>query len=268
MKSLFIRSTILFFLFIINGYAEIISNVVVDGNKRISKETIIVLGDIKIGKNFNPDDLNYSLKKLYETNFFNDVNISFKDSILNISVNENPIIDEILINGIKKKTFKELIYDKITLKNRKSYTEIQLRKDIDLIINILKTNGFYFANIETSLQRNDDLNSVKIILDIDLGEKARIKEIVFIGDKKIKDKKLLELIASEEHKFWKFISNKVYLNQSLINLDTRLLENYYKNNGFYNVKILNSFAELNNEGSFKLIFNIDAGKKFFLINFL
>ena len=267
MKSLFIKSTILFFLFIINGYAEIISNVVVDGNKRISKETIIVLGDIKIGKNFNPDDLNYSLKKLYETNFFNDVNISFNDSILNISVNENPIIDEILINGIKKKSFKELIYDKITLKNRKSYTEIQLKKDIDLIINILKTNGFYFANIETSLQRNDDLNSVKIVLDIDLGEKARIKEIVFIGDKKIKDKKLLELIASEEHKFWKFISNKVYLNQSLINLDTRLLENYYKNNGFYNVKILNSFAELNNEGSFKLIFNIDAGKKFFFNKF-
>ena len=115
------------------------------------------------------------------------------------------------------------------LKNRTSFTEINLKKDVNLINNLLKINGYYFSKIETSLVENDDLNSIKINLNIDLGEKARIKEIIFIGDKKIKDKKLLELIASEEHKFWKFISNKVYLNKSLIDLDKRLLENYYKN---------------------------------------
>ena len=90
---------------------------------------------------------------------------------------------------------------------------------------------------------------------------------MFIGDKKFKDKKLLELIASEEYKFWKFITNKVYLNKSLVELDTRLLENYYKNNGYYNVQVLNSFAELDGEeSSFKLTFNIDAGKKYFFDN--
>ena len=266
MKLFVFKLLILFFLQITNGYSKTISAVEVNGNKRISKETILVLGDVQLGKKYNSNDLNNSLKKLYEKNFFNDFNISFEDGILKISVNENPIIDEIEINGVKKKSFKELIYDEITLKNRKSYTEIQLRKDIDLINNILKTNGYYFAKINTSLKKNNELNSVKIILNIDLGDKARIKEIVFIGDKKIKDKKLLELIASEEHKFWKFISNKVYLNQSLINLDNRLLENYYKNNGYYKVKVLNSFAELNNEGSFKLVFNIDA-KKYYFNNF-
>ena len=61
------------------------------------------------------------------------------------------------------------------------------------------------------------------------------------------------MIASEEHKFWKFISKKVFLNQSLISLDKRLLENYYRNQGYYQVKILNSFAELNNEDSFRLV---------------
>ena len=76
------------------------------------------------------------------------------------------------------------------------------------------------------------------------------------------------MIASEEYKFWKFVTKKVYLNKSLIDLDRRLLENYYKNNGYYNVKVLNSFAELDDtEGAFKLIFNIDAGKKYFFNNF-
>ena len=61
----------------------------------------------------------------------------------------------------------------------------------------------------------------------------------------------------------KFLTTKVYLNQNLIDLDKRLLNNYYKNNGYYNVKILNSFAEINNEGYFKLVFNIDSGKKYY-----
>ena len=104
---------------------------------------------------------------------------------------------------------------------------------------------------------------MRLNIDIDQGEKAQIKEIQFIGDKKIKDKKLLEVIASEEHKFWKIVSNKVYLNENLVNLDKRLLENFYKNEGYYNVEVLNSFAELDEKGSFKLIFNIEAGEKYF-----
>ena len=72
----------------------------------------------------------------------------------------------------------------------------------------MKSNGFYFANVKSSIIKNDDLNSVRLKLEINEGEKARIKEIIFIGDKKIKDKKLIEVIASEEHKFWKFISKK------------------------------------------------------------
>ena len=148
-----------------------------------------------------------------------------------------------------------------------SYTEEQFKKDIDIINSSLKASGYYFSKIKSSTNKNDDLNSIKLNIDIQLGEKAKIREIIFIGDKKVKDKKLLELIASEEHKFWKFISNKVYLNKSLLDLDKRLLENYYKNNGYYNVKVINSFAELNDEGSFKIIFNINAGSKYFFNNF-
>ena len=136
-----------------------------------------------------------------------------------------------------------------------SFTENQLKIDINIINNILKQNGYYFSEIKTSLLDDEKLNSVKIDLNITLGEKAKIK-------------KLLELIATEEHKFWKFISNKVYLNQALIDFDKRLLENFYKNNGYYDVKILNSFVELNSDSSFKLTFNINAGKKYFFNDFV
>ena len=267
MYKFLINFIIVSYILIGASNSESIKEIIVDGNKRISKETILVLGDIDKSRDFTSNDLNNTLKKLYNTNFFRDIKISLTDGVLNLSLQENQIIEEIEITGIKKKSLVESLYEKMKLKNRMSFNEINLKKDVNLINNLLKINGYYFSKIETSLVKNDDLNSIKINLNIDLGEKARIKEIIFIGDKKIKDKKLLELIASEEHKFWKFISNKVYLNKSLIDLDKRLLENYYKNNGFYNVKILNSFAELNKEGSFKLVFNINAGTKYFFNEF-
>ena len=267
MNKVLIKILIILCLFLNNSYADLIKKFDISGNIRISDETILVLSEISKDEEFNDLKLNKSLKKLYETNFFKDINISLDSGILSIKVIENPIIEDVEITGIKSKTFLESITESMILKNRMSFTQNQLSRDIDTINNILKTNGFYFSKVDSSYTNNEKLNSVRLKLDIDKGPKAKITEIVFLGDKKIKDKKLLEVIASEEHKFWKFISNKVYLNQSLINLDKRLLENYYKNQGYYKVKILNSFAELNREGSFKLIFNIESGERYYFSNF-
>ena len=264
----FIFKIILFILFFLNtSFAEIVNNVQISGNKRISKDTILVLGGINVGSDYTEISLNESLKNLYETDFFKNINYDLSDGLLTIVVEENLVIEKLNINGIKKKSFVEQLYSTLSLKDRMSFTEFKFKKDITLINNILKSNGYYFSTIDITTETNEQLNSIVINLDINLGKKAKIKDIVFIGDKKFKDKKLLEIIASEEYKFWKFITNKVYLNQSLINLDKRLLENYYKNNGYYEVKILNSYAELDNDGFFKIIFNIDSGEKFYFNNF-
>ena len=200
--------TILFlFGFLFQASAEALKKVKISGNKRISKETILVLGDISIGNELTTESLNNSLKKLYDTNFFSDIKLSQENDILIINLIENPIIENIKITGIKKESFKTIILDSMYLKNRMSYSEAKFKNDVVLINNILKSNGYYFAQVKTTLEKDNELNSIKLNLDIELGEKARIKNIVFIGDKKVKDKRLLELIASEEHKFWKFLSN-------------------------------------------------------------
>ena len=149
----------------------------------------------------------------------------------------------------------------------KSFDQELLSADINLIYNILKTNGYYFANITSSKSLDDELNTIDLKIDVELGEKAKIKKIVFLGEKIFKDKRLKEVIVSEEHKFWKFISKNVYINQELINLDKRLLSNYFKNNGYFKVKIENSFVEFDKNSNFNLIFNITPGKKYFFNDF-
>ena len=264
MLKFFFKLIVFILIFTFQANSQILKSINVEGNKRISEETFKVLGNIQLNKNYSDADLNKLLKNLYDTNFFSDITVKLSDGILKITVIENPIIENIDITGIKSKNLTEKIRDLIKLNERSSFSEETLKKDLMLIENVLKSNGFYFSKITSSLVKNENLNSVILKIDIDQGEAAKIKKIIFVGDKKIKDKKLLEVIASEEDRFWKFISKKVYLNELTINLDKRLLENYYKNLGYYNVKILDSFAQYDNSlNNFKLVYNINAGEKFF-----
>ena len=244
-------------------FAETIKSISIDGNKRISKESIIVFGNIIVNNDYNQNELNLLLKDLYITNFFKDIKLTLKNNVLTIKVVENPIIEDLKINGVKNKKLEEALLDIIELKSRKSYIESTFLKDLTLIKNTIKRTGYYFSDIKTSLIKDEKQNSVVLVYDINLGDKAKISQINFIGDKKVKDRKLRNVITSEESKFWKFLSaNKSYLDAERINLDKRLLAAYYKDNGFYNVKIENSFVEFTNNGSFKLIFNINSGNKF------
>ena len=244
------------------SFSEVVKEIKVDGNKRISKESIIVFGDIELNKDYDNTSLNLLLKNLYKTDFFKQVKLNINQNTLVINVIENPIIENLEIRGIKKEKMVDVLIDSMQLKSRKAYIESTFQKDINLIKNIIKTSGYYFSDIKTSVIKNEDQNSIRIIYDIDLGKKAKINEIVFLGDKKIKDRKLRNIITSEIARPWKFISNKVYLDKTRINLDKRLLSSYYKNLGFYSAKIENSFIEFKDNGSFKLIYTVNAGERF------
>ena len=252
----------LFYLSLTPLFAEVVEKIEIQGNERISKETILLFSKTKIKDDLNSNHINEILKSLYDSNFFLDVSVEFKSKILTILVDENPIIENITYNGIKSKTLKEKITKDLKLLSRSSYNEILLNEDKKRIKLSLKDSGYYFSNIDIELAELGD-KKVNIIFDINLGPKAKIKKITFIGDKKFKDGKLRSLIVSEEYKFWKIISGKKYLNENLINLDNRLLKNYYLNKGYYDVKINSSFAKLlNNNDEFELIFNINANNKF------
>ena len=113
-----ILSIILFLAFISQSSAEIIKSIKINGNNRISDDTIQVLGGINKGDDVNSNQLNLILKNLYETNFFKNIKIDFNNGILLLDVEENPIIQEVKFNGIKANKLKEFLYDNLNLKNK------------------------------------------------------------------------------------------------------------------------------------------------------
>ncbi len=244
------------------SYSEIINEVKIFGNDRISKETILMFSDIQVKENVDPDRINKILKNLYDTNFFKDISLKIENNILLINVIENPIIQSIKYEGIKAKKIKDLISNNTKLKSRSSYDEFILNEDKENIQSLLKEIGYYFPVINIFIEKLED-NKINLTYEFKLGEKAKIKKISFIGDKKFKDKKLKSIIVSEENKFWKFITNKKFVNENIIALDKRLLKNFYLNKGYYDVIIDSSFAKLLNKNDFELIYNIKANEKFY-----
>ena len=267
MSKIFIKIFVVTFLLMSLVGAETLQKIEISGNKRISDQTIIIFSELEINEEITKSKLDKVIKKLYQSNFFKNINLSFENQTLFLKVEENPIIENLEINGIKKQSLVEFIKGRLQLAEMKSFDQELLSADINLIYNILKTNGYYFADITSSKSLDEELNTIDLKIDVELGEKAKIKKIVFLGEKIFKEKRLKEVIVSEEHKFWKFISKNVYINQELINLDKRLLVNYFKNNGYYKVKIENSFVEFDKNSNFNLIFNITPGKKYFFNDF-
>ena len=246
------------------AFADIINNIQVKNNNRITKETILTFGGIELGKDYSDEQLNDILLDLYSTNFFSDIKFNLQGDTLIVTVQERKVVQKIILNGIKAEKTKKIILKNLSLKEKSPYVNFLAKQDIKKINNALNNAGYYFNKVDVSMQDNDN-DTVDLIYNIELGEKALIKKIIFTGDKFYKDKKLKNVIVSEESKFWKFVSNKKYLNPEQINLDLRLLEKFYLNKGFYNVNIKNSSA-IFNDNYFNLIYNIDSGNIYTIRN--
>ena len=253
---------IVFFSISSAAFSEIINNIKVEGNKRVSDKSIEMFSNINIGDDVDQDELNQILKNVYDSNFFDDVKVTLQDNVLTIFVEESSLVENVIIKGPKSKTLISDLEKNLKVKSRTSYNEILFLEDKKNITEALKQKGYFFSKVDVMIEELSD-NKINLIYNVEIGDKAKIKKISFIGDKVFKDRKLRSVIVSEEYKFWKFISGKKFLNQNLIDLDERLLKNFYLNRGFYNVKINSSFAKMLNDTEFELIYNIVPNNRFF-----
>ena len=252
----------IFFIKITFANAEVIKSISVNGNERITDKTIIIFSKVDIGDDLIINDLNNIIENLYTTDFFKNASVNLKDNILTINVVENNLVQSIKINGVKNKKLKQALLDQLVITENKSYVEERSDDDVLKLSNFLKISGYYFSTIELKVKQNDN-RTVGLIYNITLDKKAVVKKITFSGNKIFKSRLLSSVIVTEENKFWKFLSKKKYLNERQIQLDQRLLSNFYLNEGYYNVKISQTSANVIQDNNFNLTYNINAGKKFF-----
>mgnify|MGYP001188125573 FL=1 len=255
--------TFLSFYFLISlAKAEIVQDIKINGNKKISDETIKIYGGVKIGQDYIDKDLDRIIKNLYGTNFFEDINVNLSNNTLTINLKEFPSINQLIVIGEKNSRITKEIKKLIFLKEKQPFIRSKLSDDIELIKRLYSSLGYNSPEINTKIKEFDD--TLDLLIEIVPGQQTKISSINFIGDKKISNKRLRDVIASEENKFWKFLSNNTKFSEELVSLDERLLKNYYKSIGYYDVNIISKSATINKNKNIDITYSIDAGNRYII----
>ena len=238
-----------------------ITDIIVQNNQRIDKETILSYLGIEPGDKVNYQILNKKLKKMYGLGLFEDIKFRVSGDTLIVLIKENPMINNIDFIG-NKKIKEDAMRSEIKLKSRNVYQKSEVQDTIALIRDLYKRSGYFSAKIKAQINRLSQ-NRIDITFRINEGEKTKIKGVKFIGNKIFSDKRLRGIVSTKESKLWRIMSAGDIYDPDRINYDKDLLRRYYLQEGYADFKIISAIAELTKDKSgFFVTFSLDEGERY------
>lgn len=259
--SLFL-AILLFSIFPTKTYSQeiTISSIIINGNKRISTETIISISTIKKGVTYSSAQINSALQLIKNSSYFKTVNISLQNNILKINVVEKPTINSINFEGnriLQDISLNELINSK----ERQTLSVSKIEKDSDLIASAYANTGRISAIIVPKIVELPE-NRVDLIFEISEGRITEVEKISFSGNRIFSDFRLRGVIATKQAGiFSRFIKSDTYVEDKL-DYDTNLLQNFYVNKGFIDFKVKTSVELTRSKDAFLINYSIKEGQKF------
>jgi outer membrane protein insertion porin family len=238
----------------------LVSSINVDGNKRISSDTILSLSKVQVGSAYSPTQLNSALQSIKKSSYFKTVDISIVNNILNINVIENPTINSISFEG--NKTLSDInLNELITSKQRQTLLISQVEKDTDKIATAYADTGRISAIVTPKVIELSD-NRVDLVFEITEGRITEVEKITFTGNRVFSDLRLKGVIATKQAGiFRRFIKSDTFVKDKL-DYDIDLLRNFYINKGFIDFEVQSSVELTREKDAFLINYNIKEGQKY------
>ena len=238
----------------------LVSSINVDGNKRISSDTIISLSKVQLGSAYSPTQLNSALQSIKKSSYFKTVDISIVNNILNINVIENPTINSISFEG--NKSLNDInLNELITSKQRQTLLISQVEKDTDKIATAYADTGRISAIVTPKVIELSD-NRVDLVFEITEGRITEVEKITFTGNRVFSDLRLKGVIATKQAGiFRRFIKSDTFVKDKL-DYDIDLLRNFYINKGFIDFEVQSSVELTREKDAFLINYNIKEGQKY------
>jgi outer membrane protein insertion porin family len=239
---------------------DTISSIIVDGNKRITSETIIAISKIEKGALYSPSQLNSALQLIKKSTFFKTATVSLVNNILTINVEENPTINTINFEGnstLKDENLSELIFSKEGQTLSISKTE----KDSDVIASAYADTGRISASITPQIVELSD-NRVDLIFEIIEGRITEVEKITFTGNRIFSDFRLKSVIATKQAGiFRRLIKSDIYVEDKL-NYDIDRLQNFYINRGYIDFEVKTFVKLTRSKDAFLISYNVKEGQQY------
>lgn len=233
----------------------------VEGTQRIEPTTVRSYLAIQPGDPFDPDRVDRSLKALFNTGLFADVQLRRDGDVLVVQVSENPIINRIAFEG-NRRIDKENLEKEIQLRPRVVYTRTRVQSDVQRIQEIYRRQGRFAATVEPKIIQLDQ-NRVDLVFEINEGPRTGVRAINFVGNEKFSDGTLRENIQTKETAWWRFLTSDDNYDPDRLNYDRDLLRRFYLKEGYADFRVVSSVAELTPErDAFYITFTIEEGERY------
>ena len=245
----------------LRGGSGTIQAIKVEGNQRIETGTILSYMLVQTGDAFDPDRLDRSLKTLYATGLFQDVQLSRDGDTLVVKVVENPLVNRVAFEGNHKLTDDQL-RPEMQLKPRAVFTPSLAETDRQHILDMYAKRGYYDARVDPQVIRLDQ-NRVDVVFQINDGSSTLISKIAFVGNHAFSESRLAEVINSREERWWRFLSTSDQYDPERLNFDKELLRRFYLKSGYADFEVLDAKSELSpDRQAFFLTFTISEGERY------
>lgn len=238
-----------------------VTKMVVKGNQRVEADTIRALLEPDTDGGFSEQALNRSLTKLFDSGYFADVRLDQKGNTLFVYVKENPMVNEIAIEG-NKELGDEVLKPELTLKPRQMYTQARLKADVEKIQTLYRLKGHFAAVVTPKLIRRDQ-NRVDIIFEVNEGGSTKVSKIFFVGNTQFGESKLESVLQTKESRWYRFFTNDDTYDPDRLAYDRELLRLFYLQHGYADFKVKSAVAELTaDRKEFFITFTLDEGPRY------
>lgn len=238
-----------------------IRRVLVEGNQRIEPATISSYLQVGPGDVFDPERIDMSIKTLFATGLFSDVQIEQRGTDLVVVVSENPIINRVVFEGMSTLDEEDL-EGEVQARPRSVFTPARAQADVQRIIDVYRRNGRFAAQV-TPQVRELDQNRVDLIFEVDEGPVTGVRDINFIGNEEFSDRRLREAIVTTESSWWNFFSSNDNYDPDRLEYDREQLRQYYNNRGYADFRVVSAVAELTpDQRDFFITFTVEEGVRY------
>ena len=259
------------------GETYTIDTITVVGLENFSDKTVVTYSGLRQGQSIQlpGEEISSVLKKLWNLELFSNVDLFITEINsgavkLEINVEELPTLLNYKINGVKKGKA-ETYEEETELSEGKRLSESFLTNTKNYITNELKKDGFLNSRVNL-ITVPDSIGSNRVNLDINIekGERIKIKNITFTGNEIYSDAKLRSKLKNTKKKnplrFWK----KSKLIESDYIEDKEKIVSFYKEKGYRDAIIEFDTITLNDEKTVNINLNVDEGNKYYFgdINYI
>jgi outer membrane protein insertion porin family len=239
----------------------VVSRINVEGNQRIEESTVLSYMVVREGLAYSQQQVDQSLKTLYATGLFADVQIQQANGVVTVKVVENPIINRIAFEG-NSATSDKTLTDEVQLKPRMVFTRSKVQSDVQRIIEIYRRSGRFAASVEPKTVQLAQ-NRVDLVFEINEGPTTGVSRIIFIGNKAFSDGTLRDKVATAESVWWNFLQSNDNYDPDRLTFDREQLRRFYLSQGYADFRVISGVAELAPDRSgFYITFTIEEGDKY------